>query len=156
MKPTLQEGQSVSVSQYPDMAQPARGDLIAFVVRRDNTVMIKRLVGLSGDRVQMINGALQLNGEPVKRERIEDFEEREAGGKTARIKRFRETLPNGASYETLDLIDNGFLDNTPVYAVPEGQFFVVGDNRDNSTDSRIQSQIGYIPFADILGRAMLR
>ena len=69
------------------------------------------------------------------------------------MKRWRETLPNGVSYTTLDLVDNGFYDNTQVYTVPAGHFFMMGDNRDNSTDSRVLSQVGFIPFENLIGRA---
>jgi signal peptidase I len=68
------------------------------------------------------------------------------------VKRWRETLPNGISYSTLDLVDSGFYDNTRVYAVPVGHYFMMGDNRDNSTGSRVLSQVGYIPFENLIGR----
>src|SRR6266576_2896090 len=74
---------------------------------------------------------------------------------TARVKRWKETLPNGVTYESLDCVDNGFYDNTNVYTVPAGHFFMMGDNRDNSTDSRVLSAVGYVPFENIIGRAQM-
>ena len=109
------------------------------------------MIGLPGDSIQMIDGVLNINGEPVKRERIEDFVDERGGRRAARVKRWRETLPNGVSYTTLDLADNGFYDNTAVYDVPAGHYFMMGDNRDNSTDSRVLSQVGYVPFENIVG-----
>jgi signal peptidase I len=135
--------------------EPARGDIVVFrLPKDDSTDYIKRVIGLPGDRIQMINGLLHINGEPVKRERIADYIEEDAG-RTVRIKRWRETLPNGVSYETLDLQDNGFLDNTPVYVVPPDNYFMMGDNRDNSTDSRVLSQVGYVPRDNLIGKAQI-
>jgi signal peptidase I len=134
---------------------PERGDIVVFrLPRDDSTDYIKRVIGLPGDKIQMIDGVLHSNGEPVKRERIEDFVENEEG-RTTRVKRWRETLPNGVTYTTLDLIDNGFYDNTPVYDVPAGSYFMMGDNRDNSTDSRVLSQVGYVPLQNIVGKAQI-
>ena len=135
---------------------PDRGDVIVFrLPKDDSTDYIKRVIGLPGDRIQMIDGVVNINGVPVKRERIEDFIETHEEGRTTRIKRWRETLPNGVSYTTLDMVDNGFYDTTPVYNVPADQYFMMGDNRDNSTDSRVLSQVGYVPFENIIGRAQI-
>lgn len=73
----------------------------------------------------------------------------------ARTRRWRETLPDGASHETLDCVDVGFYDNTQLYTVPAGHLFVLGDNRDNSTDSRVLSAIGYVPLQNVVGRAAM-
>src|SRR6185312_7887825 len=97
-------------------SEPARGDVVVFrLPKDDSTDYIKRVIGLPGDRIQMIDGVLNINGVPIKRERVSDFFDDENG---ARVRRWRETLPNGVSYETLDLDDNGSLDNTQEYVVP--------------------------------------
>jgi len=136
-------------------AEPQRGDLVVFRLPSDDTVdYIKRLVGLPGDRIQMRGGELYINGTAVKRQRVADFDEDD--GSTVRTKRWRETLPNGVSYETLDLYDNGQLDNTEEYVVPAGHYFMLGDNRDNSTDSRVPPEyrgVGFVPYEKLIGRA---
>jgi signal peptidase I len=138
---------------------PDRGDVVVFrLPREDSTDYIKRVIGLPGDTIQMIGGVLNINGVPVKRERIDDFVETEEGRGTSRVKRWRETLPNGVSYTTLDLVDSGINDNTPVYNVPAGHYFMMGDNRDNSTDSRVRPEVGgvgYVPFENLVGRAQI-
>ncbi len=135
---------------------PERGDIAVFrLPKDDSTDYIKRVIGLPGDRIRMIDGLLHINGQPVRRERIADYIETEESERATRVKRWRETLPNGVSYTTLDLIDNGFYDNTQEYVVPTGHYFMMGDNRDNSTDSRVLSQVGYVPFENLIGRAQV-
>jgi signal peptidase I len=175
MAPTLLEGDQFFLSKYPYGythyslpfspplfsgrifgSEPARGDVVVFrLPKDDSTDYVKRVVGLPGERIQMKEGVLIINDAPVPRERLPDFVGDDLCGTIAgaKVKRWRETLPNGVSHETLDCIDNGFYDNTNVYTVPAGHFFMLGDNRDNSTDSRVLSAVGYVPLENIVGRA---
>jgi signal peptidase I len=134
---------------------PERGDVVVFRLPKDTSVdYIKRIIGLPGDKIQVIDGDVNINGVPVKRERAPDFIETEEGSHAAPVKRWQETLPNGVTFYTHDLVDNGFADNTQVYTVPPGNYFMMGDNRDNSTDSRF-SQVGMVPFENIVGKAQI-
>src|SRR5260370_15011885 len=132
---------------------PERGDVVVFRLPKDDrSDYIMRVIGLPGDRIKMIDGLLHINGVPVKRERVGDFIDDE-NGDAEHVRRWRETLPNGVVHETLDLQDNGFLDTTEEYLVPTGHYFMMGDNRDNSADSRALSAIGYLPLENLIGRA---
>jgi signal peptidase I len=174
MMPTLVVGDYVFVSKFPYgysrfslpfspplfsgrifASEPKRGDVVVFRLPKDQrTDYVKRLVGLPGERIQMKNGELYINDVAAKREALPAYAGDACGTEQAgKVKRWRETLPNGVSYETLDCVDNGFLDNTQVYTVPAGQYFMLGDNRDNSTDSRMLSQVGTIPLENLIGRA---
>jgi signal peptidase I len=139
-------------------SEPKRGDVVVFRLPRDTSVdYIKRVIGLPGDRIQMMDGLLYINGEAVKREPAEDYIDRE-GWQPVHVKRWHETLPNGVSYYTLDRIEHSEVDSTPPYLVPPGHFFMMGDNRDNSLDSRISPAaggVGYVPFENIIGQAEL-
>jgi signal peptidase I len=104
----------------------------------------------------MIDGVLNINGEAVRRERVDDYVTTDPFGGTTSVARYRETLPNGVTYMTLDLDPNGMEDNTDVYEVPPDHYFMMGDNRDNSTDSRVPptaNGVGFVPFDNLIGRA---
>jgi signal peptidase I len=134
-------------------SEPERGDVAVFRLPADNeTDYIKRVIGLPGDEIQMIDSILHINGEAVPRQRIDDYVEVTPGGRTIRTPRYVEELPNGVTYQTLDENPRDRLDNTDVYKVPPGHYFMMGDNRDNSQDSRVSSP-GYVPFENFIGRA---
>ncbi|MFV2092495.1 MAG: signal peptidase I [Hyphomicrobiales bacterium] len=133
---------------------PKRGDVAVFKLPSDNsTDYIKRVIGLPGDTVQMVDGVLYINSKPVKRERMTDFVTQDPFKRQVRVARYRETLPSGVSYMTLDIDPNSYADNTRVFNVPAGNYFMMGDNRDNSSDSRFANGVGYVPFENFVGRA---
>lgn len=132
--------------------EPERGDVAVFKQPVDNsTDYIKRLVGLPGDRIQMRGGILYINDQAVRRERVEDYESTD-GSESGRRIQYIETLPNGRKHRIIEVSDNGALDNTDVFVVPPGHYFAMGDNRDNSLDSRTR-QVGFVPAQNLVGRA---
>ncbi|MFD0981593.1 signal peptidase I [Tropicimonas aquimaris] len=153
-------------------SEPERGDVVVFRHPVNGTDFIKRLIGLPGDRIQMKDGVLHINDEPVGMEPdglfIEDMapqgpqqllprcsNDPVGQGGTCEKARFIETLPNGTSHSILD-IGLGPNDNTPIFTVPEGHYFFMGDNRDNSTDSRVNQiarGVGMVPAENLIGRA---
>lgn len=137
---------------------PRRGDVAVFKLPRDGTTdYIKRIIGLPGDRIQVRNGILHVNGQPVRRELLGPFTV-EGDGPRITVRRYRETLPGpdgqpGVSHDILEQTDEGPFDNTIEFRVPEGHVFAMGDNRDNSLDSRAMNAVGFIPVENLVGRA---
>jgi len=198
MEPTLQVGDYILVSKYPYgwsrhsipfspplpegrlLGQaPARGDIVVFKKPNDGrTDIIKRLIGLPGDKVQVVEGVLRINDRPVRRQWLSTTVEAPFG-EMIPVGQFRETLPGGRTYETHGWGSGTPGANTGVYTVPKGCFFVMGDNRDNSLDSRFDAGpipagqsacawdtaldaylppelgMGYVPADDLVGRAEL-
>jgi signal peptidase I len=140
---------------------PTRGDVAVFVNPHTGEDYIKRIVGLPGDKIQVSHGILIINGEPSRRERIEDYTEHEWDERYGRSLddvryQYNETLPNGVQHHILgtpiDMPEDSFpQDNTGVFEVPTDRFFAMGDNRDNSNDSRLD--LGYVPVENLVGRA---
>ena len=134
-------------------SEPRRGDVAVFKLPSDNsTDYIKRIVGLPGDRVQMRDGKLFINDQSVVKVRAEDFIY-ERNGQRFRVPRFVETLPGGPRHDTLDFIAAGEHDTTREFVIPAGHYFAMGDNRDNSLDSRARGGVGMVPAENLVGRA---
>lgn len=174
MKPGLLSGDYIIVSKYsygysrysfpfgPDLFEGRkffkpknvkRGDASVFRLPSDPSInYIKRIVGLPGDEIQVRGGTLYINEKKI--EKISDgiFLDSARSGDVIRIKKFIETIEN-KKYQVLDAIDSSGVDNTGIYKVPKGHYFAMGDNRDNSEDSRYLSEVGYIPEQNLIGKA---
>jgi signal peptidase I len=171
MRPTLLEGDYLFVTKWaygyshhslpfsPPLfpgriwsAEPQRGDVVVFKFPPNPSVdYIKRVIGLPGDHIQMKGGQVILNNVPVPREKTGQIDNPDITEEQGPIDVYRETLPNGVSYDTLDISPNGIGDETREFVVPPGHYFMMGDNRDNSSDSRFQ--VGYVPEENLVGRA---
>ena len=133
-------------------SKPQRGDLVVFRLPSDPKInYIKRLMGLPGDKIQVIDGQVFINEIAVAKEYIDDFIDEDG----SKIKRFSETLPEGKKITVLDQYPDTPQDNTGIYVIPEGHYFMMGDNRDNSQDSRFLNAVGYVPEENLVGKAKI-
>ncbi|TCD14232.1 signal peptidase I [Oricola cellulosilytica] len=170
MRPTLLEGDYLFVSKFaygysnasipfsPDLFSgriwsdnPERGDVAVFKHPTSNVDYIKRVIGLPGDRIQVRDGQLFINGDAVPRELVGALDDVDVTEQNRPVDVYEETLPNGVKYTTLDLSPQTSGDNTREFTVPEGHYFMMGDNRDNSNDSRFG--VGFVPLENFVGRA---
>lgn len=173
MRPTLLVGDYLFVSKYaygysrfsmpfsPPLfsgriwaSQPQRGDVVVFRLPSNPDIdYIKRVVGLPGDRIQVRQGVLYINDEAVSRNFMGKIDNSDITEVNYPVNVYRETMSNGVSYDTLDLAFIPQVDDTKVFEVPQGHYFMMGDNRDNSDDSRLD--VGYVPEENLIGRASL-
>jgi signal peptidase I len=177
MEPTLLIGDALLASKYPYGysaaslpvqitlpetgrlfgGTPKRGDVVVFRWPGDRSqAWVKRVVGLPGDRIQMRQGQLFIDDHPASLQADGIGEAEDDNGSAEPAHRYIETLPGGVRHEIFKLYDNGRLDNTPEVTVPPGRLFVMGDNRDNSADSRVpvrEGGVGLLPMDDLVGRA---
>jgi len=174
MEPTLEVGDRIFVSKisygynrfsvYFDPAfipesrvfadAPKRGDVAVFTLpKRGYEDFIKRVIGLPGDRIQMIDGRLYINDVIVERSLVREVTYTSYNGNQLKVKEYDETLPNGVVHRIYERTDRGQYDRTRPYVVPPGHYFMMGDNRDGSSDSRNLNDIGYVPEAYFVGRA---
>ena len=132
---------------------PERGDVVVFKTPENNrTDYIKRVIGLPGDKIEIKNGIIFINGSEILRKKLNDFIDTDNKTSNKRVRMYNEYFFN-KEINILDITDNGIADNTQLFNVPENHFFVMGDNRDNSQDSRFISTVGFIPYENLVGKA---
>jgi signal peptidase I len=131
---------------------PTRGDVVVFTHPQGSDTMIKRVIGLPGDRIALAHGRLYINGALVERRETAHYSYREYRGSVADVIRYDEYLPGGRTHAIIERSDNGFADTFSEVTVPENHLFMMGDNRDNSADSRFED-MGFVPVANLQGRA---
>lgn len=134
-------------------SEPKRGDVVVFRFPKNNKIdYIKRIIGLPGDKIQVKEGLLYINDEPVERKAKEKYVIDEYVKLPEYYQMYEETLPNGVKHNILEISDKErIVDNTEVFEVPQDSFFVMGDNRDRSDDSRIS--VGFVPKENLIGKA---
>ncbi len=174
MKPNLLVGDYIFVSKYSYgysrysfpfglnifegrfwASEPKRGDVVVFRLPSDPKInYVKRLIGLPGDQIQVRGGVVYINGEAIKKEEDGIFLDENIQG-SSEIKRYRETLAEGKSFAVLDQNQFSQSDDTGIYEVPQGHYFMMGDNRDNSQDSRFLEYVGYVPAQNLVGKARI-
>ncbi len=134
--------------------KPKQGDVIVFKLPTDTSIdYIKRVIGMPGDTVQVINGRVYVNDKRLDRKLVEMSEYDNGQGSPVEVTEYKETLPNGVVHTIFEEGDDMPLDNTEKYTVPEDHYFMMGDNRDNSRDSRVLDLVGYVPYDNLVGRA---
>ena len=132
---------------------PERGDVVVFKTPENNrTDYIKRVIGLPGDKIKIKDGNIFINETKILRKKLNDFIDTDNNTSNKRVRMYKEYFYN-KEINILDITDNGIADNTQLFDVPENHFFVMGDNRDNSQDSRFISTVGFIPFENLVGKA---
>lgn len=136
--------------------EPKRGDVVVFKLPSNPSIdYIKRIVGLPGDTIRVQKGRLYINGDLVPREPVGLKEVDKDYGSKMQMMEYIETLPGGVMHRIYEETDNGELDNTTDYVVPPNHYFMMGDNRDNSQDSRVSGMVGPVPYENIVGRASM-